>query len=126
MWGWKFLGFVSFGLLLFFFCCFVVSSIKILCSQCLFCSYSGFPDRLPLKNVCSFQIQNICEKGLQVGHSKMSILGRPSMGKYPLILCAGIIQYELAGYVMQLCKCSVFFVFSIAGTSQLGIFSKVC
>ncbi|XP_064012779.1 protein TASOR isoform X2 [Pogoniulus pusillus] len=28
------------------------------------------------------QIQNICEKGLQVGHSKMSILGSPSMGVY--------------------------------------------
>ncbi|NXN09788.1 TASOR protein, partial [Indicator maculatus] len=28
------------------------------------------------------QIQNICEKGLQVGHSKISILGTPSMGVY--------------------------------------------
>ncbi|NWT43806.1 TASOR protein, partial [Chroicocephalus maculipennis] len=28
------------------------------------------------------QIQNICEKGLQVGHSKITILGSPSMGVY--------------------------------------------
>ncbi|XP_014749102.1 PREDICTED: protein TASOR isoform X1 [Sturnus vulgaris] len=28
------------------------------------------------------QIQSICEKGLQVGHSKITILGRPSMGVY--------------------------------------------
>ncbi|XP_027556705.1 protein TASOR isoform X6 [Neopelma chrysocephalum] len=28
------------------------------------------------------QIQNICEKGLQVGHSRISILGNPSMGVY--------------------------------------------
>ncbi|KFV62576.1 Protein FAM208A, partial [Dryobates pubescens] len=28
------------------------------------------------------QIQNICEKGLQVGHSTISILGSPSMGVY--------------------------------------------
>ncbi|NWZ69196.1 TASOR protein, partial [Acrocephalus arundinaceus] len=28
------------------------------------------------------QIQSICEKGLQVGHSKMTILGSPSMGVY--------------------------------------------
>ncbi|NXP06752.1 TASOR protein, partial [Thinocorus orbignyianus] len=28
------------------------------------------------------QIQNICEKGLQVGHSKLTILGSPSMGVY--------------------------------------------
>ncbi|NXA06476.1 TASOR protein, partial [Sapayoa aenigma] len=28
------------------------------------------------------QIQSICEKGLQVGHSKISILGSPSMGVY--------------------------------------------
>ncbi|XP_057888008.1 protein TASOR isoform X3 [Melospiza georgiana] len=28
------------------------------------------------------QIQSICEKGLQVGHSKLSVLGSPSMGVY--------------------------------------------
>ncbi|POI27519.1 hypothetical protein CIB84_008732, partial [Bambusicola thoracicus] len=28
------------------------------------------------------QIQSICEKGLQVGHSKIAILGSPSMGVY--------------------------------------------
>ncbi|XP_050814378.1 protein TASOR isoform X4 [Gopherus flavomarginatus] len=28
------------------------------------------------------QVQNICEKGLQVGHSKITILGSPSMGVY--------------------------------------------
>ncbi|RMB99944.1 hypothetical protein DUI87_23353 [Hirundo rustica rustica] len=28
------------------------------------------------------QIQSICEKGLQVGHSKITILGNPSMGVY--------------------------------------------
>ncbi|NXS29846.1 TASOR protein, partial [Pomatostomus ruficeps] len=28
------------------------------------------------------QIQSICEKGLQVGHSRITILGRPSMGVY--------------------------------------------
>ncbi|KAI1234436.1 hypothetical protein IHE44_0003487 [Lamprotornis superbus] len=28
------------------------------------------------------QIQSICEKGLQVGHSKITILGHPSMGVY--------------------------------------------
>ncbi|XP_023571499.1 protein TASOR [Octodon degus] len=28
------------------------------------------------------QVQNICEKGLQVGHSKITILGSPSMGIY--------------------------------------------
>ncbi|NXF97664.1 TASOR protein, partial [Eubucco bourcierii] len=28
------------------------------------------------------QIQNICEKGLQVGHSRLSVLGSPSMGVY--------------------------------------------
>ncbi|NXR26818.1 TASOR protein, partial [Cinclus mexicanus] len=28
------------------------------------------------------KIQSICEKGLQVGHSKITILGRPSMGVY--------------------------------------------
>uniref|UniRef100_A0A8D0GFN6 Transcription activation suppressor n=1 Tax=Sphenodon punctatus TaxID=8508 RepID=A0A8D0GFN6_SPHPU len=28
------------------------------------------------------QVQNICEKGLQVGHSKITILGNPSMGVY--------------------------------------------
>ncbi|KAM6325559.1 protein TASOR isoform 2-T2 [Podargus strigoides] len=28
------------------------------------------------------QIQSICERGLQVGHSKITILGRPSMGVY--------------------------------------------
>ncbi|NXD68257.1 TASOR protein, partial [Eolophus roseicapillus] len=33
-------------------------------------------------NVCSLQIQSICEKGLQVGHSKITILGSPSMGVY--------------------------------------------
>ncbi|NWV77976.1 TASOR protein, partial [Dasyornis broadbenti] len=29
-----------------------------------------------------YQIQSICEKGLQVGHSKITILGSPSMGVY--------------------------------------------
>ncbi|NXQ34026.1 TASOR protein, partial [Alaudala cheleensis] len=33
-----------------------------------------------LVDVC--QIQSICEKGLQVGHSKITILGKPSMGVY--------------------------------------------
>uniref|UniRef100_A0A452HFE1 Uncharacterized protein n=1 Tax=Gopherus agassizii TaxID=38772 RepID=A0A452HFE1_9SAUR len=28
------------------------------------------------------EVQNICEKGLQVGHSKITILGSPSMGVY--------------------------------------------
>ncbi|XP_019392450.1 PREDICTED: protein TASOR isoform X3 [Crocodylus porosus] len=28
------------------------------------------------------QVQNICERGLQVGHSKITILGSPSMGVY--------------------------------------------
>lgn len=28
------------------------------------------------------QVQNICEKGLQVGHSKITILGNPSLGVY--------------------------------------------
>uniref|UniRef100_A0A8D2NCV5 DUF3715 domain-containing protein n=1 Tax=Zonotrichia albicollis TaxID=44394 RepID=A0A8D2NCV5_ZONAL len=31
------------------------------------------------------QIQSICEKGLQVGHSKLSVLGSPSMGNYLFI-----------------------------------------
>ncbi|KAM6176900.1 protein TASOR isoform 7-T7 [Erethizon dorsatum] len=29
-----------------------------------------------------YQVQSICEKGLQVGHSKITILGSPSMGIY--------------------------------------------
>ncbi|XP_066102220.1 protein TASOR isoform X4 [Saccopteryx bilineata] len=29
-----------------------------------------------------YQVQSMCEKGLQVGHSKISILGSPSMGVY--------------------------------------------
>lgn len=60
-----------------------------------------------------------------MGHSKITILGSPSMGNYLLIVCAGITQYELADNVMQLCKLSVLFLSLIAGTSQLGIFSKV-
>nr|XP_009686502.1 PREDICTED: protein FAM208A isoform X3 [Struthio camelus australis] len=33
-------------------------------------------------NMSSLQVQSICEKGLQVGHSKITILGSPSMGIY--------------------------------------------
>ncbi|NXC19863.1 TASOR protein, partial [Corythaeola cristata] len=38
-----------------------------------------------LEKEVSIFIQSICEKGLQVGHSKITILGSPSMGNYLLI-----------------------------------------
>lgn len=60
-----------------------------------------------------------------MGHSKITILGSPSMGNYIFIICAGIIQCELADNGMQLCKLSVLFLPLAAGTAQLGIFSKV-
>lgn len=63
-----------------------------------------------LKNVCSLQIQSICEKGLQVGHSKITVLGNPSMGNYRLGVCAGVAQCELADNAMRLGKLAVLFL----------------
>lgn len=60
-----------------------------------------------------------------MGHSKITILGSPSMGNYLLIICAGIVQCELSDNVLQLCKLSVLFYHLLQEHHSLIVLSKV-
>ncbi|KAJ1110241.1 hypothetical protein NDU88_007596 [Pleurodeles waltl] len=76
------------------------------------------------------QVQNICEKGLHVGHSKISILGNPSLGvylsRYADLLQANPLDPGATGDVIifKIMKGKMKSVFDQPGKSQMDSANK--